>query len=103
MAIDVLALGIMIAVSSGSAGFVLALLTWLHFRGSPFGRAIAIVVVFNAVFTIYHASLLFWEGLSIYVLGVETFAFLLVLVFMAEMVRLHFKHLRVSGTQRTQT
>ena len=88
-------LGIMLAVSAGSMGFVLSLLTWLSYRGAPFGRALSILIGFMISFTVYHASLGLWDGLPVYVLAVETLSFVLVVVFMAEMLRLHYKHLRV--------
>jgi len=97
--IDIEMLGIMLAVSAGSIGFVLSLLTWLSYRGAPFGRALSILIVFMTSFTVYHASLGFLDGLPVYVLAVETLSFVLVVVFMAEMLRLHHKHLRVPELQ----
>lgn len=92
---DVEMLGVIIAVSAGSMGFVLSLLTWLSYRGAPFGRALSILIGFMVAFTVYHASLGIWDGLPVYILAVETLAFVLVVVFMAEMIRLHYKHLRI--------
>lgn len=94
-------LGIMIAVSTGSAGFVLAVLTWLSFRGAPFGDALAVLIVFMGTFTVYHASLAVLEGVPTYVLAVESLAFALVVVFMGLMVRLHYRYLRVPATEAT--
>jgi len=85
----------MIAVSAGSSGFVLSLLTYLSYRGTPFGRALSILIGFMVVFTVYHASLGIWDSFSVYILAIETLAFVLVVVFMAEMIRLHHKHLRI--------
>ena len=92
---DIEMLGIMIAVSAGSIGFVLSLLTWLSYRGAPFGRALGILVGFMVSFTVYHASLGIVDSFPVYVLAVETLTFVLVVVFMAEMIRLHYKHLRM--------
>ena len=96
---DVEMIGIMIAVIIGSAGFVLALLSWLTFKGAPFGRALAVLVVFMATFTVYHASLGIWDGFPTYILAVESFAFALVVVFMGLMIRLHYRNLRVPETE----
>jgi hypothetical protein len=99
--IDMWMLGIMIAVSTGSAGFVLAVLTWLSFRGAPFGDALAVLIFFMGAFTIYHASLAVLEGVPTYVLAVESLAFALVAVFMGQMVRIHYRHLRLPETEAT--
>jgi hypothetical protein len=96
---DIEMLGIMIAVSAGSMGFVLSLLTWLSFRGTPFGRALSILIGFMIAFTVYHASLGIWDSFPLYVLAVETLTFMLVVVFMAEMIRLHYKHLQMPEIQ----
>jgi uncharacterized membrane protein len=99
--VDIGMLGIVIAVSAGSAGFVLAILSWLSFRGAPFGDALAVLIVFMGTFTVYHASLAVFEGAPTYVLAVESLAFALVVVFMGLMVRIHYRHLRVPETEAT--
>lgn len=99
--VDTWMLGIMIAVSTGSAGFVLAVLAWLSFRGAPFGDALAVLIFFMGAFTVYHASLAVWEEVPTHVLAVESLAFALVAVFMGLMVRIHYRHLRVPKTEAT--
>lgn len=92
---DVEMLGIVIAVGTGSAGFVMALFAWQLYRGAPFGRALILLLLFMATFTVYHAGLAVWGTLPGYALLPEALLFGLVVVFMIEMVRLHYKHLRV--------
>lgn len=95
MADTVFLLGVLLAVSAGSAGFVLSVLAWKSFRGAPFGDALAVLVLFMAAFTIYHAALGLVPDLPTVVLAVESLAFVLVAVFVAMMVQLHRKRLRV--------
>lgn len=96
MAETVYLLGILLAVSAGSAGFVLAVLAWTSFRGAPFGNALAVLVYFMATFTVYHAALGLQLELPVYVLAIESLAFALVAVFIGMMVRLHRKNFRVA-------
>lgn len=87
-------LSTVLAVSTGSVGFVLAVLAWRTFKGAPFGRGLAILIPFMAAFTIYHALLLADPNLPLLVLTIETFAFALVVVFVGYMARLHYRRLR---------
>ncbi|PSQ09549.1 hypothetical protein BRC93_12495 [Halobacteriales archaeon QS_5_70_15] len=99
--VDMEMLGIVIAVSTGGAGFVLAVLTWLSFRGAPFGDALVVLILFMGAFTVYHASLAVWGEVPTYVLAVESLTFALVAVFMGLMVRIHYRYLRVPKTEAT--
>lgn len=87
-------LSTLFAVCTGSVGFVLAVLAWKAFRGAPFGRGLAILVPFMAAFTLYHALLLAVPDLPLLALTIESVAFVLVLVFVGFMVRLHYRRLR---------
>lgn len=87
-------LATILAVVTGTGGFVLAVLAWKCFRNSPFGRGLAILVPFMAAFTAYHALLLAVPNLPLLVLGIESLAFVLVVVFVGVMVRLHYQRLR---------
>lgn len=87
-------LGVMLAVSIGSAGFVLSVLAWKLFQGAPFGHALVILIPFMASFTVYHALLLVAPNLPLLVLSIESLAFALILVFVGRMVRLHSNRLR---------
>ncbi|GAB6878599.1 hypothetical protein JCM17823_08730 [Halorubrum gandharaense] len=88
--------GTLLAVATGSAGFVLSVLAWQIFRGAPFGDALFVLVLFMASFTIYHAALALWPALPVSVLAVESLAFLLVVVFAFKMMQLHRRGLRVN-------
>lgn len=87
-------LSTLFAVCTGTAGFVLAVLAWKRYRGAPFGRGLAVLVPFMAAFTTYHALLLAVPELPLLVLGIESLAFALVVVFAGVMVRLHYQRLR---------
>lgn len=87
-------LSTLFAVSTGTAGFVLAVLAWQTFRGAPFGRGLAILIPFMAAFTIYHALLLAVPTLPLVALIVESLAFALVVVFVGYMAQLHYRRLR---------
>lgn len=90
----VLRVSAILAVVTGSAGFVLAVLAWKVFEGAPFGRVLAVLIPYMAAFTIYHALLLIDPGLPLLVLGIESLAFVLILVFVGLMARLHYQRLR---------
>lgn len=85
-----------LAVATGSAGLALSVLAWHRFRGSPFGRVLTILPVFMLSFTVYHAMLLAFPsaGEAVYV---EISAFFLLVIFAAEMVRLHNRMSRRPG------
>lgn len=87
-------ISVVLATTTGSIGFVLAILATKMFRGAPFGRALAILIPFMAAFTLYHALLLVGANLSLAVLSIESLAFVLVVVFVGSMVRLHYQSLR---------
>lgn len=88
-------LSTLLAVSTGTAGFVLAVLAWKTFRGAPFGRGLAILIPFMASFTIYHALLLVVPTLPLLTLTIESLAFVFVVIFVGYMARLHYRRLRV--------
>ena len=94
MSTVVFRLATMLAIVTGTAGFVLAVLAWKSFERSPFGRGLAILVLFMAAFTTYHALLLVIPDLPLVILAVESLAFVLVVVFVGFMVRLHYRRLR---------
>lgn len=87
-------LSTLFAVSTGTAGFVLAVLAWQSFKGAPFGRGLAILIPFMAAFTIYHALLLAVPSLPLVTLIVESLAFALVVVFVGYMAWLHYRRLK---------
>lgn len=84
----------LLAVITGSMGFVLAVFAWKAFEGAPFGRVLAILIPYMAAFTGYHALLIVVPDLPLLVLGVESLAFALIIVFVWLMVRLHYQRLR---------
>lgn len=92
-------LSVILAVTAGSAGFVLAVLAWKIFQHAPFGRALAILIPFMAAFTVYHALLLMGSDLSLLALSIESLAFVLLVVFVGSMVRLHYQYLRRSHAE----
>lgn len=92
-------LSAILAVSTGSAGLVLAVFAWKVFQGAPFGRVLAILVPYMGAFTLYHAMLLVTPNLPLLVLAVESLAFALVLVFVGSMTRLHYQRLRKPPTE----
>jgi hypothetical protein len=94
MAGFVFRLSVILAVSTGSAGFVLTVFAWHLFKGAPFGRIVALLIPFMAAFTIYHALLLVAPNLPLLALTIESFAFALIVVFVGFMVRLHYQRLR---------
>jgi multisubunit Na+/H+ antiporter MnhB subunit len=87
-------LGTLFAVCTGSIGCVLAVLAWQSFRGAPFGRGLAILIPYTAAFTVYHALLVAVPDLPLVALAVESLAFVLVLLFVGSMARLHVRRLR---------
>lgn len=88
-----------LAISTGSAGFMLAVFAWKVFQGAPFGRVLAILIPYMAAFTVYHALLLIVPDLPLLVLGIESLAFALIVVFVGLMVRLHYQRLRTSHNE----
>lgn len=92
-------LSVVLAVVTGTAGFVLGLLAWRRFRGAPFGTGLAVVTVFSAGFTVYHAVLFVAPELHATVEPLETAAFLLLVAFVWSMLRMHR---RMSGRPQTE-
>jgi len=93
MADLVFRLSVFLAVAAGSAGLVTAVFAWRSFRGAPFGRALAVLGVFMATFTVYHAGIGLSDGVPVAVLAVESLAFALVAIHVGLMVRLHRQRL----------
>lgn len=54
-------LSVTLALVTGVAAGVLALLSWEIFRASPFGRALFTLTIVMSVFTLYHALLLVFQ------------------------------------------
>ncbi len=73
----------------GAAGFVLAVLAWQKFRGTPFGRVLVILPVFMLIIALYHPVLILFPAYAELALIVEAVGFLLLVVFVALMIRLH--------------
>lgn len=86
-----LRLSITLAVVAGTAGSVLAVQAWREFRGAPFGRILGLLPVFMVLFTLFHALLLVVPDAPATVEAIESAAFVLLVVFMVLMVRLHFR------------
>ena len=91
-----LRLSIVLAVVAGTVGSVLAVQAWRRFRGAPFGRALAVLPAFMVLFTLFHAVLIVAPDAPGTVEAIESVAFVLLVVFMALMVRLHFRMSRRS-------
>lgn len=87
---------VVLAVATGAAGTTLSLLAVHRFWGSPFGRALAVLPPFFLLFTVYHALLIVIPsfGGAVYV---EVSAFLLLVVFAFEMLRIHYRLSRTAG------
>ena len=86
-----LRLSIVLAVVAGTVGSVVALQAWRQFRGAPFGRALSILPAFMVLFTLFHAILIAVPDAPAAVEVIESAAFVLLVVFMLLMVRLHFR------------
>lgn len=82
-------LSVLFASLVGAAGFVLALQAWTKFRGTPFGRALAVLPVVMLFVAIYHPILLVFPAFTELALLLESAGFALVVVFVALMLRLH--------------
>ena len=52
-------LGIIISLITGTAAGLLSLLTWEILKRSPFGRAVLVLTIAMALFTVYHGLSLF--------------------------------------------
>ena len=82
-------LSVLAASLVGAAGFVLGLQAWLKFRGSPFGRVLAVLPVLMAVLALYHPILLvFPEHIEVALL-IETAGFALLVLFVGLTLQMH--------------
>lgn len=82
-------LGVMFASLTGAAGLPLSVLAWRKFRGTPFGRVLAILPVFMLVVAVYHPIMLVYPEHLTVALLVESAGFGLLVVFAAAMIRVH--------------
>lgn len=73
----------------GAAGFVLGLLAWTKFRGSSFGRILAIIPLFILILAVYHPILILFPAYTEIALLMETLGFSLLVVFVGLMIRIH--------------
>lgn len=81
--------GVIFASLVGAAGFPLAVLAWRRFRGTPFGRILAVLPVFMFVVAFYHPVLLVYPSLLEFALLVETAGFALLVLFAVQAIRVH--------------
>lgn len=77
---------------TASTGFVLALLGWESFRGSPFGRMILLLAAILLALAVYHVLLLVTGQESVPV--VESVAFTVLLIWIGLMIRQHHRMAR---------
>lgn len=92
MAEDILFhVSVTVAMVFGTAAGVLAVLTWDIFRTSPFGRALALLTVAMATFTLYHGALLVVHGEPLVVRAIESLSFTGLAVFIALVIRLQYR------------
>lgn len=89
---------VVFATVTAFAGFVLGLLAWESFRGSPFGRMLGFLTVILFVLGAYHMLLLVVGQESI--LYLESIAFTALLGLIMLMLRLHHQ---LSRKPRTET
>lgn len=82
-------LTVIFASMVGSAGFVLGLLAWTKFRGSPFGRVLSIIPVFMFIIAVYHPILIAFSEYTEIALLMESLGFALLVVFVGLMIRVH--------------
>lgn len=82
-------LSVLFASLAGAAGFVLGVQAWLKFRGSPFGRVLAILPVFMAIIALYHPLLIVFPEYVEVALLMESAGFGLLVVFVALTLRMH--------------
>lgn len=73
----------------GAAGVVLALQAWTKFRGTPFGAVLGVLPVFMLILAVYHPILVVFPQYTELALLMESVGFLLLVVFVALMIRLH--------------
>lgn len=89
-------LSVMVASLVGAAGIVLAVQAWWQFRGSPFGRVLAVLPVFMLIIAVYHPVLLVFPEHVDVALLIESFGFALLLVFVGQALRVH-RRMRTRG------
>lgn len=82
-------LSLVFATVTGAAGFVLSLAAWRLFRGSPFGRSLAVLPAFMLLLAVYHPILLLFPGQLEVGMALESAAFALLVVFAALTIRQH--------------
>lgn len=82
-------LSVVFATVAPAAGLPLSVVAWRRFRGSPFGRALALLPVILLGLTVYHAAILVLDGGELYEVVLESGAFALLVVFVALVVRQH--------------
>lgn len=82
-------LSVLFASLVGAAGIVVGVQAWLKFRGSPFGRLLAILPVFMLVIALYHPILIVFPEYLEFALLMETAGFALLVVFVARAIRMH--------------
>ncbi len=88
---------VMFASLVGAAGFVLGILTWTKFRGSPFGRVLGIIPIFMLIIAVYHPILILLPAYTEIALLMESLGFALLVVFIALMIRIHRRMSSASG------
>jgi hypothetical protein len=79
----------MVAGLVGAAGFVLGLLAWTKFRGSPFGRVLGLIPIFMLIIAVYHPILILFPEYTEVALLMESLGFALLVVFVGLMIRIH--------------
>lgn len=104
----VMNVGAVLSLIAGTVAGTMGFLAWLQFRGTPFGRLLAIIPMVYTLFVGFHAFLLVTGaghgGGHMGSVGLveifETLAFAGLLVFTIQAVRLHGKMSRRSGGKR---
>jgi hypothetical protein len=89
-----------VGIAGGAAAFVLSVLAWEFFRGSPFGNLVAFLPVLVAAFTGLGVLSVAVPAASLVFELAEAVVYTWLLVFVALMVRLHA---RLSPTPRRDT
>lgn len=100
----VMNVGVALSVVAGTVACTLGVLAWRPFRGTPFGRLLAIIPVVYALFVGFHTVIVVagagHSGSPWTVAILETLAFGGLAVFTVYAVRLHGKMSRRSGGER---
>lgn len=82
-------LSLVFATATGAAGFALSLVAYSQFRGSPFGRSLAVLPAFMLLLAVYHPILLVFPEHLALGLALESTAFALLAVFAGLSIRQH--------------